>query len=91
MFYVDPRMCDVVTAAAPTMPAETLETADLPATHGFVLIPGGIGQVDTFGRLVVINAVLWSQTGEHIDLLMLTDKYDTRYHYNAEAATNGTD
>lgn len=85
-FYVDPLMCDVVTAAAPSMPEETLLPEDLPSGHGFVLIPGGVGQINPYGRLVVINAVLWSTTDDGVDLLMLTDKTDLRDYYNAELA-----
>ena len=59
-FYVHPLMRDVVTAAAATMPDENLVPEDLPSPHGFVLIPGGVGQVDQFGRLIMVNAVLWS-------------------------------
>lgn len=88
-FYVDPRMRDVVTAAASTLPDEPLLPEDMPTSHGFVLIPGGVGQVDTFGRLIVINAVLWMTSGGKVDLLMLTDKYDRNDFYNNEAAEGG--
>ena len=88
-FYVDPRMRDVVTAAAPSMPGEDLLAEDLPSPYGFVLIPGGVGQVNPYGRLIVINAVLWASRGPDIDLLMLTDKHDLRDDYNAEAAADG--
>lgn len=88
-FYVDPLMRDVVTAAAATLPEEPLLPEDMPSSHGFVLVPGGIGQVDGFGRLIVINAVLWMTSGGSVDLLMLTDKYDTNDYYNAEALHDG--
>ncbi|WP_182378644.1 hypothetical protein [Nocardioides sp. WS12] len=83
-FYVDPQMRDVVTAAAGSLPTEELLAEDLPSSHGFVLIPGGVGQVDTFGRLIVINAVLWMTSGGQVNMLMLTDKYDPNDYYNNE-------
>lgn len=88
-FYVDPQMRDVVTAAAATLPEEPLLPEDMPTSHGFVLIPGGVGQVNVYGRLIVINAVLWMSSGSKVDLLMLTDKYDPNDYYNNEAVTEG--
>jgi hypothetical protein len=90
-FYVDPLMRDVVTAAAASMPGEPLLAEDMPTSHGFVLIPGGVGQVNVYGRLLVINAVLWATRGGRVELLMLTDKYDSNDYYNAEAARPGAD
>lgn len=89
-FYVDPHMRDVVTAAAVSLPEEPLLPEDMPSSHGFVLVPGGVGQVDGFGRLIVINAVLWMTSGGVVEVLMLTDKYDLNDYYNAEAQQEGS-
>lgn len=84
-FYADPLMRDVVTAAAASMPEEPLLPEDMPTSHGCVLIPGGVGQINIYGRRMVINAVVWMRLGGTVDLLMLTDKYDLNDFYNAEA------
>ena len=51
---------------------------DLPDTHGFMLIPGGIAQVDLRGQMMVHNAVAWFQRGSGVDLWFLSNRYDEK-------------
>jgi hypothetical protein len=78
-FYVDPKMTTLVTAAAESMPPdEGLRPEDLPSTHGFLLLPQGIAEVDLRGQLMVHNAVIWFQRAGGIDLWFLSSKYEDR-------------
>lgn len=78
-FYVDPRMTALVTAAAETMPSDSpLRPEDLPSTHGFLLVPSGLGEIDIRGQLLIHNMVLWIQRAGGIDLWFLSNKYDER-------------
>jgi hypothetical protein len=78
-FYVDPRMTALVTAAAETLPEDTvLRPEDLPSTHGFLLLPTGLGEIDLRGQLLIHNVVVWFQRGAGIDLWFLSNKYDDR-------------
>lgn len=51
--------------------------------QGFVLTLSGAEQINTSGRLIVIDAIFWSTHGDGIDLLVLTDQSD---RHNAETA-----
>jgi hypothetical protein len=83
-FYVDPRMTALVTAAAESMPVESvLRPEDLPATHGFLLVPSGISEIDLRGQLMVHNVVIWVQRAAGVDLWFLSNKYDERDMVNA--------
>lgn len=77
-FYVDPRMTALVTAAAESMPDEPLRPEDLPATHGFLLLPSGLAEVDLRGQMMVHNVVCWFQYGGGVDLWFLSNKNDER-------------
>jgi hypothetical protein len=78
-FYVDPRMTALVTAAAESLPEDTvLRPEDLPSTHGFLYLPAGIGEIDLRGQLMIHNAVAWFQRGNGVDLWFLSNKYDER-------------
>ena len=77
-YYVDPRIHQLVTAAAESMPEETVVERDLPSDYGFMLIPGGLSVIDIRGRALVYNAVQWALFGGTIRVLWLTDKYDTK-------------
>jgi hypothetical protein len=78
-FYVDPRMTELVTAAAESLPADTvLRMHDLPNSHGFLLVPSGIAEVDIRGQLMVHNVVCWFQRAGGVDLWFLSNKYDER-------------
>lgn len=80
--YVEPAMTPIVTAAAEVLPDENLMPEDLPHTHGFLLIPGGVMNIDIRGRMMVHNAVLWAQRGGGVDLYWLSNKYDERDQMN---------
>jgi hypothetical protein len=78
-FYVDPRMTELVTAAAESLPVDTvLRMHDLPHSHGFLLVPSGIAEVDIRGQLMVHNVVCWFQRAGGVDLWFLSNKYDER-------------
>jgi hypothetical protein len=78
-FYVDPRMTALVTAAAESMPSDSvLRPEDLPATHGFLLIPQGLSEIDLRGQLMIHNAVAWFQRAGGMDLWFLSNKYEER-------------
>jgi hypothetical protein len=78
-YYVDPKMNILITAAAESLPVDTqVQMHDLPDTHGFMLIPGGIAQVDLRGQMMVHNAVAWFQRGSGVDLWFLSNKYDEK-------------
>lgn len=75
-FYVHPRMSELVTAASESMPEEPLLPHDLPTSHGFVLIPGGLSSIDVRGWITRTNAVQWASFGGSVKICFLTDKYD---------------
>jgi hypothetical protein len=78
-FYLDPRMSALVTAAAESMPVDTvLRPEDLPATHGFLLLPGGLAEIDIRGQLMVHNVVAWFQRAGGVDIWYMSNKYDER-------------
>ena len=78
-FYVDPRMTALVTAAAESMPSDSvLRPEDLPATHGFLLVPNGLSEIDLRGQLMVHNVVIWFQRAGGVDLWFLSNKYEER-------------
>jgi hypothetical protein len=78
-FYIDPRMNALVTAAAESLPVDTvLRPENLPATHGFLLIPDGISEVDLRGQLMVHNAIAWFQRAGGVDVWFLSNKNDER-------------
>jgi hypothetical protein len=77
-YYVDPRMTALVTAAAETMPNETLRPEDLPSSHGFLLLPAGLSEVDLRGQLMVHNVVCWFQYGNGVDLWFMSNKFEER-------------
>jgi hypothetical protein len=78
-FYVDPRMTALVTAAAESMPSDSvLRPEDLPATHGFLLVPNGLSEIDLRGQLLIHNVVVWFQRAGGVDLWFLSNKYEER-------------
>jgi len=87
-FYVDTAMTPLVTAASETMPAEPLLASDMPATHGFLLIPGGLSEIDVRGQLMVHNVVIWAVTMGGVDIWYLSNKYDDRDYINARHIAN---
>lgn len=86
-FYVDSRMMPVITGAAEMMPDEVLHPHDLPHTHGFCLIPGGLTEIDIRGQLMVHNVVLWVQRAGGVDLWFLSNKYEERDSVNLRQRT----
>lgn len=85
-FYVDRRMMPLITAAAETMPQESLEIGDLPTEHGFLLVPGGIGHIDVRGKPLKINAFMWDRIGSTVRITWLVDKHDREDASNIELA-----
>jgi hypothetical protein len=83
-FYVEPAMTPVVTAAAESFPEEPLMPQDLPATHGFLLLPHGLMSIDVRGKLLVHNALLWAVRAGGVDMWWLTNKFDDRDMINME-------
>jgi hypothetical protein len=81
-FYIDRGMAPLVTAAAETMPPEPLLASDMPTTHGFLLIPGGLSQVDVRGQLMIHNVVFWAVTQGGVDIWYLSNKYEERDSIN---------
>jgi len=84
-FYIDPRMNTLVTAAAESLPVDTvLRPENLPATHGFLLIPDGISEIDLRGQLMVHNAIAWFQRAGGVDVWFLSNKNDERDMLNTK-------
>jgi hypothetical protein len=77
-YYVDPRMTELVTAAAESMPDEELRREDLPSSHGFLLLPHGLAEVDLRGQMMVHNVVCWFQYGDGVDLWFMSNKNDPK-------------
>jgi hypothetical protein len=78
-YYVDPKMTALVTAAAESLPADTvLRPHDLPSTHGFLLLPQGLAEVDLRGQMMIHNAVAWFQRAGGVDLWFLSNKHEDR-------------
>lgn len=76
IFYLDAKMHPLVTAAAESMPAEPLLPQDLPSDQGFLLIPGGIANIDIRGQILKFNAISWSAFGGAVQIFLWSDKND---------------
>ena len=77
-------MTPVVTAAAESFPDEPLMPQDLPATHGFLLLPHGPDEHRRPRRMMVHNAVIWAVRAGGVDICWLSNKYDERDQINME-------
>jgi hypothetical protein len=78
-FYVDPKMNILITAAAESLPSDTtVQMHDLPNSHGFMVIPQGVAEIDLRGQLMVHNAIAWFQRAGGVDIWLMSNKYDPK-------------
>lgn len=76
-FYIAPTMHALVSAAASSMPEDTVvRPEDFPSLQGFLTIPGGITSFDIRGLLTVTDAIAWSVYGGGVNLTYFADKYN---------------
>jgi hypothetical protein len=75
-FLVAPDMAHLAQMAAEDRPPEELMEGDIPATHGFMWIEGGVRMYDVRADLNKIHAITWVTAGSAIVLLTFTSKYD---------------
>jgi hypothetical protein len=83
VFLVSEDMAAVAEHAQKTMPGEPFAAHDLPSTHGFMWIEGGIQTPDIRHVINSTTALIWATFGGGVILMGFTWKYDTRDEINA--------
>jgi hypothetical protein len=85
-YCVAPDMAHLTNMAAEDMPPEPLLEGDIPSTHGFMWVEGGVPIIDVRGSVNKIHAFTWTTISGVVVLMTWTYKYDMTDEVNARLA-----
>ena len=83
-FLVTAEMAELAMAAQADMPPEPLVPQDLPSSHGFLWVEGGIQSQDIRGVNNSTSVFTWSSSGGGIAVLSWAYKWDKKDEINVE-------
>jgi hypothetical protein len=85
-YCVAPDMAHLTNMAAEDMPPEPLLEGDIPSTHGFMWVDGGVPIIDVRNAVNKIHALTWTTVNGVVILMTWTYKYDLTDEVNARLA-----
>lgn len=76
-YYVSPEMMRLTVGAMEQMPDDaTVQRQSPMSPQGFLWMPSPLRIIDLRGRLLAVNAALWSVFGDGVVVWLFADKYD---------------
>lgn len=83
-YLVTADMVELADAACETMPPEPLVPEDLPSTHGFLWVEGGIQTSDIRGSKNSTSVFTWASSDGGVAVMAWAYKYDMKDEVNAD-------
>lgn len=76
-YYVSPDMMRLAVGASESLPHDaTVEKQSPLSPQGFLWLPEPLRVIDVRGRVLAVNAILWSVIGDGAMVWLFADKYD---------------